>query len=139
MKEGEETGVPGENPWRRASENNTYYSPKIQTPSDTRTRAAALVACWESRHAHRYTTRRLNDTLRAKTTTASTADVCTASAAVDTSTTNKNGIFIYEMEQLLRISAIVKRIITFMLIKMLLQLVTLRHKESYFIISDCSK
>ena len=25
MKEGEETGVPGENPWQRASENATYY------------------------------------------------------------------------------------------------------------------
>ena len=41
---GEETGVPGENPWRRASENATYYSPKIQAPSETRTRAVALVA-----------------------------------------------------------------------------------------------
>ena len=35
---GEETGVPGENPWRRASENATYYSPKIQAPSEPRTR-----------------------------------------------------------------------------------------------------
>ena len=26
---GEETGVPGENPGRRASENATYYSPNI--------------------------------------------------------------------------------------------------------------
>ena len=34
--EGEEkTGVPGENPWRRASENATYYSLKIQAPSET--------------------------------------------------------------------------------------------------------
>ena len=41
---GEETRVPGENPWRRASENATYYSPKIQAPSETRTRAVALVA-----------------------------------------------------------------------------------------------
>ena len=41
---GEETGVPGENPWRRASENATYYSPKIQAPSETRTREVALVA-----------------------------------------------------------------------------------------------
>ena len=40
---GEETGVPGENPWQRASENATYYSPKIQAPSETRTRAIALV------------------------------------------------------------------------------------------------
>ena len=43
MKEGEETGVPGENPWWWASENATYYSPKIQAPSETRTRAVALV------------------------------------------------------------------------------------------------
>ena len=57
MKDGEETGVPGENPWRRASENATYYSPKIQAPSDTRTRAVALVTGLESRHANRYTTR----------------------------------------------------------------------------------
>ena len=41
---GEETGVPGENPWQRASENATYYSLKIQAPSETRTCAAALVA-----------------------------------------------------------------------------------------------
>ena len=40
----EETGVPGENPWRRASEHATYYSPKIQAPSETRTRTTALVA-----------------------------------------------------------------------------------------------
>ena len=44
MKEGEETGVPGENPWWRASENATYYNPKIQAPSETRTHAVALVA-----------------------------------------------------------------------------------------------
>ena len=41
---GEETGVPGENPWQRASENITYYSPKIQASSGTRTRTIALVA-----------------------------------------------------------------------------------------------
>ena len=41
---GEETGVPRENPWRLASENATFYSPKIQAPSETRTRAVALVA-----------------------------------------------------------------------------------------------
>ena len=55
---GEETGVPGENPWRQASKNATYYSPKIQAPSETRTRTIALVAGEESRHANRYTTRR---------------------------------------------------------------------------------
>ena len=45
MKElGEETGIPGESLWRQASENATYYSPKIQVPSETRTRAVALVA-----------------------------------------------------------------------------------------------
>ena len=38
---GEESGVHEENPWRRASENATYYSPKIQAPSETRTRKAA--------------------------------------------------------------------------------------------------
>ena len=41
---GEETGVPGENLWRRASENATYYSPQIQALSETRTSAVALVA-----------------------------------------------------------------------------------------------
>ena len=41
---GEETGVPGENPWRRASYNATYYSPKIQALSKTRTRTIELVA-----------------------------------------------------------------------------------------------
>ena len=41
---GEETGVPEEHPWRRASENATYYSPKTHAPSETRTRAVALVA-----------------------------------------------------------------------------------------------
>ena len=29
---GKETGVSGENPWQQASENVTYYSPKIQAP-----------------------------------------------------------------------------------------------------------
>ena len=41
---GEETGVPGEKPWRRASENATYKSSKIQAPSETRTHTIALVA-----------------------------------------------------------------------------------------------
>ena len=41
---GEETGVPGEKPWGWASENATYYSPTIQAPSETWTRAVALVA-----------------------------------------------------------------------------------------------
>ena len=41
---GEETGVPWENSWRRASENATYCSPKIQALSETQTRAVALVA-----------------------------------------------------------------------------------------------
>ena len=40
MKEGEETGVPGENPWRRA--HATYYSPKIQAPSETRTPRSSI-------------------------------------------------------------------------------------------------
>ena len=53
---GEGTGVPGENPWRLASENATC--PKIQAPSETRTRAVALVAGLGSRHANRYTTHR---------------------------------------------------------------------------------
>ena len=52
---GEETGVPGENPWWRASENATYYSPKIQAPSETQTRTIALVAGKESRRANCYT------------------------------------------------------------------------------------
>ena len=34
----EETGVPGENPGRRACENVTHYSPKIQAPTEIRTR-----------------------------------------------------------------------------------------------------
>ena len=41
---GEETGVPRENPWQWASENATYYSQKIQTPSETWTLTVALVA-----------------------------------------------------------------------------------------------
>ena len=39
----EETGVSGENPQRRASENVTYYSPQIQDQTETRTRTLALV------------------------------------------------------------------------------------------------
>ena len=39
----EESGVPGENPRRRASENATYKSLKIQAPTETRTRNLALV------------------------------------------------------------------------------------------------
>ena len=42
---GEETGVPGENPWWQASENATYSSPKIQAPSETRTHR------WQARKA----------------------------------------------------------------------------------------
>ena len=41
---GEETGAPGKKPRRRASENAPYKSPKIQAPSETRTRTTALVA-----------------------------------------------------------------------------------------------
>ena len=59
-------GVPGGNPWRRASENATYYSPNIQAPSETRTRTIALVAGYESRSANRYTTRRPRTTQRRK-------------------------------------------------------------------------
>ena len=44
MKEREETGVAAENPWRRASENTTYYSPTIQAPSETQTCTIALAA-----------------------------------------------------------------------------------------------
>ena len=56
---GEETGVPRENPWRWASENVTSYSLKIQAPSKTRIRTITLVAGSESRHANRYTTRKV--------------------------------------------------------------------------------
>ena len=31
----EETGVARENQWQQASENTTYYSPKIQAPSES--------------------------------------------------------------------------------------------------------
>ena len=41
---GEETGVLGENSWRRASENAIYYSTKTPAQSETRTRTIALVA-----------------------------------------------------------------------------------------------
>ena len=41
---GEETGVPGENLSWQASENATYLSLKIQTPTETQTRTLALVA-----------------------------------------------------------------------------------------------
>ena len=47
-EEGEETGVPRENPWWRVSENATYWSPKIQAPSETQTHTIALVAGNES-------------------------------------------------------------------------------------------
>ena len=43
-EEGEETGVPRENPWQRASENATYKSPNIQAPTETWTCSTALVA-----------------------------------------------------------------------------------------------
>ena len=56
---GEETGAPRENPWRRALENATYYSPKIQASTKTRTCTLALVAGKESRRANRYTKRRV--------------------------------------------------------------------------------
>ena len=58
MEEGRKPEYPEKTPGERASENATYYSPKIQAPSETQTRAVALVAGWESRHANRYTTRR---------------------------------------------------------------------------------
>ena len=41
---GEETGVPGENLSWQASENATYLSLKIQTPTETQTCTLALVA-----------------------------------------------------------------------------------------------
>ena len=41
---GEKTRAPGENPWRRASENATHQSPKTQAPTETRTCSLALVA-----------------------------------------------------------------------------------------------
>ena len=44
MKEGRKPEYPEKTPWQRASENATYYSPKIQAPSETRTRTIALVA-----------------------------------------------------------------------------------------------
>ena len=58
MKEGRTPVYPEETPWRRASENATYYSPKTRAPSETRIRAVALVVGWESGHANGYTTRR---------------------------------------------------------------------------------
>ena len=39
---GKETAVPWENPWR-ASENATYWSLKIQAPTETQTHTLALV------------------------------------------------------------------------------------------------
>ena len=41
MKEGRKPEYPQKTP---ASENATYYSPKIQAPNETRTRTIALVA-----------------------------------------------------------------------------------------------
>ena len=41
---GEETGVPGENPWRWASDNVTCWSVKIQAPNKTQTCTIASVA-----------------------------------------------------------------------------------------------
>ena len=46
-----------ENPWRRASENATYYNLKIRAPMETRTHTLPLVADWESRCAKIYTMR----------------------------------------------------------------------------------
>ena len=40
-KRGENTAIPGGNPWRRASENVTYYSRKIQAPAKARTHTLA--------------------------------------------------------------------------------------------------
>ena len=42
MKVGRKPEYPEKTPWR-ASENATYYIPRIQAPSETRTRAVALV------------------------------------------------------------------------------------------------
>ena len=60
---GEETVVPRENPWQQASENATYFSPKIQALTQTQTHTLALVAgaCHESRRANLYTTNRQDD------------------------------------------------------------------------------
>ena len=58
MKEGRKPEYPEKTSGDELRENATYYSPKIQAPSETRTRAVALVAGEESRHANRYTTRR---------------------------------------------------------------------------------
>ena len=44
MKEGRKQEYPEETPGYELSENATYYSPKIQAPSETGTRAVALVA-----------------------------------------------------------------------------------------------
>ena len=58
MKEGRKPEYPEKTPGYELSENVTYYSPKCQAPSETRTRAVALVTGLESRHANRYTTSR---------------------------------------------------------------------------------
>ena len=64
MKEGRKPEHPEKTPGDELSENATYNSPKIQAPSETRSRAVALVAGQESRHANRYTTRRLSFLVR---------------------------------------------------------------------------
>ena len=43
MKEGRKPEYPEKNPGDELQLNDTYYSPKIQAPSETRTRAVALV------------------------------------------------------------------------------------------------
>ena len=57
MKEGRKPVYPEKTPDDEPTENATYYSPKIQAPSETRTRTLALVASQESRRANPYTTR----------------------------------------------------------------------------------
>ena len=44
MKEGRKPEHPEKTPGDELSEKATYYSPKTQAPSETRTRALALVA-----------------------------------------------------------------------------------------------
>ena len=44
MKEGRKLKYPEKNPWEQASENATYYSLKIQAPSETWTCIVALLA-----------------------------------------------------------------------------------------------
>ena len=67
MKEGRKPEYPEKPLATSFRKCHILQSPKIPAPSETRTRAVALVVGWESRHANRYTTRRQVDNVSPQT------------------------------------------------------------------------